>query len=371
MYFAHGEDEEEEEERDFDYEGLRLVEFEDIERIIGEEENRVLLQDAFDAQQFGGVQPMPVPVDVDTASAILERHYVEASPHFGVNVAVFRYVPSNADLNRVGAERNAIRGIERVILNVYDHIRQDFHDEDRVQVEVMSRDLHQGTVAASLVHVRDADPVFLLHRMEQVVESNQQVRVDSGDFRIQVTHIPVIRGAGYEYNRQKSLNSYTQLTEEALPRTRSIHEIKKELHPFCAIACLALGKEVADSEGEILKKPDTRWRRLNRPRYLRRHCHAICRQVGVASSQGLSLDSVEKVVNKCFSDYTVIVYSVKTHMTPLCVLNENYLIDKYIYLLLDQHQHFYLITRLNAFLGKSGVYCHTCYKFFAGVKHGF
>lgn len=320
---------------------------------------------------LGGVRPIPVPVDVDAASAILERHYVEASPRFGINVAVFRYVPSDAELGRASAERNGIRGIERVILNVYDQIRADFDGEDRVQVEVMSRDLNRGTVAAALVHVRDADPVFLINRMEQVVESNQQVRVDSGDFRVQVTHIPAIRGGGYESQRQKSLNSFTQMTEEALRRTRCTHAVNKKLDPFCAVACLLLGKEIADSEGEILKKKsEARWKRLNKLRYLRKHCHAICRQAGVASSQALSLGSVEKIVNRCFSDYSVIVYSVKTHMMPLCVLNESHLIDKYIYLLLDQHQHFHLITRLNAFLGKSGVYCHTCYKFFTGASRG-
>ena len=106
--------------------------------------------------------------------------------------------------------------------------------------------------------------------MEQVVESNQQVRVDSGDFRIQVTHIPAIRGGGYESQRQKSLSCYTQMTEEALRRTRCIHAVNKRLHPFCAVACLLLGREIADSEGEILKKNSTaRWKRLNGLRYLR------------------------------------------------------------------------------------------------------
>lgn len=56
--------------------------------------------------------------------------------------------------------------------------------DDQVQVEIESTDLTLGSVTSALVRVSDSDPFFILDRMENVIQSNRAVRIDSGDFKI-------------------------------------------------------------------------------------------------------------------------------------------------------------------------------------------
>ena len=67
-----------------------------------------------------------------------------------------------------------------------------------------------------------------------------------------------------------------------------------------------------------------------------------------------------------FYNYKIIVYSTKNYNLPEAVENEVLGWKGSIYLLLDDTFHFCLITRLNAFFGREGYYCQTCYKFFTG-----
>lgn len=69
-------------------------------------------------------------------------------------------------------------------MNVYDYVHENFSQDDRVQVDVESGDFTMGGVTFALVRVSHADPTFLLHRMENILQSSQAVRVDSGGFRI-------------------------------------------------------------------------------------------------------------------------------------------------------------------------------------------
>ena len=100
--------------------------------------------------------------------------------------------------------------------------------------------------------------------MENVIQSNQAVRVDSGGFNIRVTLVPALRGAGYESQKPVVLEHFTKITEEILKRTKSLHAIDRNLDPFCGVAAFVLGKALVDSEGPLLeRRREPKWRRLN------------------------------------------------------------------------------------------------------------
>lgn len=56
--------------------------------------------------------------------------------------------------------------------------------------------------------------------MENVIQSNQAVRVDSGAFCIRVTHVPEVRGGGYVTQKPAVLDYFTRVTQEVLQKTR-------------------------------------------------------------------------------------------------------------------------------------------------------
>lgn len=317
-----------------------------------------------DLRQIGGVNPAPIPIHGD--SAILERHMVEVSPRLGVRVGVFRFAPTAVERRRSAGEDERIHGIERMILNVYRYIHANFAADDRVQVDIESSDLNLGNVTSALVTVSRADPFFILDRMEYVIQSNQAVHVDSGDFRVRVTHVPAIRGAGYTAQRAAILEHFTTVTQEVLEKTKAIHPIDRALDPFCGVAALILGKAIVDSKGTLLTRREySRWKQMNRKTVLRKQCYRTVKQAKLGNvSKGISLNQLRDLANSAeFCDYKIIVYSTSNYNLPVAVENEISGWRGEIMLLLDDTKHFSIITKPNAFFGKEGYYCPTCYNF--------
>lgn len=108
-----------------------------------------------DARQVGGVNP--VPIDLDANSVIIDEHFVHMAPRFGVRVGVFHFVPTE-ELEITQSERDSFHGIERVVMNVYDYVQENFLPDERVQVEVLSDNFTLGSVTSALVQVSTADP---------------------------------------------------------------------------------------------------------------------------------------------------------------------------------------------------------------------
>lgn len=320
-----------------------------------------------DLRQIGGVNPAPIPIHGD--SAILERHMVEVSPRLGVRVGVFRFAPTAVERRRSAGEDERIHGIERMILNVYRYIHANFAADDRVQVDIESSDLNLGNVTSALVTVSRADPFFILDCMEYVIQSNQAVHVDSGDFHVRVTHVPAIRGAGYTAQRAAILEHFTTVTQEVLEKTKAIHPIDRALDPFCGVAALILGKAIVDSKGTLLTRREySRWKQMNRKTVLRKQCYRTVKQAKLGNvSKGISLNQLRDLANSAeFCDYKIIVYSTSNYNLPVAVENEISGWRGEIMLLFDDTKHFSIITKPNAFFGKEGYYCPTCYKFFTG-----
>lgn len=66
---------------------------------------------------------------------------------------MFRFFPTDEEVERGSLERDRFQGIERAIINVYDYIRGNFPLDDRVQVDVESSDFTLGGVTTALVRV--------------------------------------------------------------------------------------------------------------------------------------------------------------------------------------------------------------------------
>ena len=268
---------------------------------------------------------------------------------------VFRFAPSADELTRAESERERMHGIERMVLNIYRYIRDNFDGEDRVQVEIESLDLNLGNVTTALVTVRRADPFYILDRMEYVIQSNQAVKIDSGDFRIRVTHVPAMRGAGYSNQRAKILEHFTTVTQEVLSKTKAIHAIDRDLHPFCGVAALILGKALVDSKGTLLTRAGlNRWRKKNSKKTLRKECYSVIRKQKIGNiSKGISLNQLSSLAHsRLFEQYKIIVYSTKNFNLPIAIENKVLGWRESILLLLDDTCHFSIITKPNAFLGR-------------------
>lgn len=52
------------------------------------------------ARQVRGVNPTPV--DWDGDSMIMDQHFVQVTPRFGVRVSVFQFVPTDEEVERSG-----------------------------------------------------------------------------------------------------------------------------------------------------------------------------------------------------------------------------------------------------------------------------
>lgn len=61
------------------------------------------------ARQVRGVNPTLV--DLDGDSVIMDQHFIQVAPRFGVRVRLFRVVPTDEEVERSGAERDCFHGI--------------------------------------------------------------------------------------------------------------------------------------------------------------------------------------------------------------------------------------------------------------------
>ena len=313
--------------------------------------------------QFGGARiPAPVTVSLEEEGDVdLRAQWHEYSPRFNARALHMRFVPSDSLRDE---ELERFQSLDRAIRGVYDFLKdsEDIHDEDYLQVHVSSSKLSGGDLVAPIVPAAEASPDILVSEIQKVIQSNQEVAVDDGSFTMTVQHVRMPRGAGYEDQRQKCLSTFTTVTQDILKKCRSLTEIPRDLHPFCGVACLVIGKLLVE------KKINVGRRFARRKRALRRQCRILCRRAGIPCSMGVSLAGIEAICQLDeFSDFYVTVFSTRTHLTPIAKFNRE-AEGGHIQILLDHTNHFTLISKINAFLGKSGVYCPDCERFFTGVQ---
>lgn len=79
-----------------------------------------------------------------------------------------------------------------------------------------------------------------------------------------------------------------------------------------------------DSKGTLLVRNRlVEWKRLNRPRTLRKKCHQLCHKARVSYANAVTLNGMSNLIPSEFEDYKVVIFSTRTYNTPLAIENPN------------------------------------------------
>ena len=244
-----------------------------------------------------------------------------------------------------------------------------------MQLELVSNNLAGGGVLNPLVEVADIDGDAFLTNIQNVIQSNQDVSVDDGSVTLNVTRVAVPRGAGYENRHCMLLKTFRDFNVEHLKAKKCLHAVDRRYDPFCGVISLMLGCALVEAKGSMQRKRVFRKFGLprkdhsNEKKRMRvcREARFLCQRAGVSySSTGVALDQIRKFCNLAlFCDHGVVIFSSASYMTPVLKHNLDSSGD-IIYLLLDDSNHFGVISSINSFLGKPGVFCPKCEKFFTG-----
>ena len=97
-----------------------------------------------------------------------------------------------------------------------------------------------------------------------------------------------------------------------------------------------------------------------------REARFICQRAGIPFANCVCIESFRKILDLTpYCDHPLIIFSSKSYMTPILKCNLD-APGSEIYLLLDNNNHFGIISSINTFLGKTSVFCSKCEKFFTG-----
>lgn len=161
-----------------------------------------------------------------------------------------------------------------------------------------------------------------------------------------VTHYRPPRGAGYKIQRLPMLEHFTTLMQDVLKKTKALHAITQDLHPFCGIAALILGKAVIDSQRLNTRIRQVEWRKLQRMREMRKTCYVMAKKANLKNiSRGISLTGLRIIIKTEFLEYKVFIFSTRTLNRPILVENQNSRCKGFIYILLDDTCNVYLLLR--------------------------
>ena len=93
----------------------------------------------------------------------------------------------------------------------------------------------------------------LLAQLENIIQSNENLALDSGDFTVEVQHVVVPEARGYEHQRKHLLNQMTTKLEEILKNTRSLMRVDLKLDPYCSVVAMMAGVDYYNSKTSCLK----------------------------------------------------------------------------------------------------------------------
>lgn len=301
---------------------------------------------------------LPIPRRVDSRHLAYVEHFETVSERFGVRAVQYRFAPANVD-----PDEDVFEGFVRFITAVYDMIHREFSPEDFVQVDLFSTDLTDQRIGTPLVRVRDASRDVLLDTVENIMQSNFALALDSGDVTIEIQHVHMPEARGYEHQRKHAILSMNDNLERVLKETKSLAEVHPDMDPFCSVVSLLMGKQWLENKQE--GKRNVNFRRRFKPGLkLRRQCRQLFRKAGLPTTSGVHLSEFEKLARLPeFCDYEIMVYHCKPQLAVALHVNELGRAGK-IMLFLDSAWHLYTILKPNALFGKTGALCSHCHKFF-------
>ena len=157
----------------------------------------------------------------------LEDHWASFNDRFGIDGVVYRFVP---DLEE--NVEDVVESFGVVINEIFDHLRLNFDRNDFVEFFINRDGFNSGGFSLPLTRIENLDQRAFLNQFADIVQSNEDIEIDDGSFTIEVYHVSQPRGSGF--NSRHLLTSYGQNIENILKNTRSLLNILKTVHPYCA-----------------------------------------------------------------------------------------------------------------------------------------
>jgi len=230
---------------------------------------------------------LPISRRVDSRHLAYVEHFETVSERFGVRAVQYRFAPAHVD-----PDEDVFEGFVRFITAVYDMIHREFAPEDFVQVDLFSMDLTDQRIGAPLVRVRDASRDVLLDTVENIIQSNFALALDSGDLTIEIQHVHMPEARGYENQRKHALLNMNENLERVLKESKSLAAVHPDMDPFCSVVSLLMGKQwLANKEAG---QTNHNFRRKFKPGMkLRRQCRQLYRKAGLVTSSGVHLSEFE------------------------------------------------------------------------------
>lgn len=289
------------------------------------------------------------------------EHFETTSERFRVRAVHYRFVPTNVD-----PDEDVFEGFVRFLTAVYEMIHREFAPQDYVQVDLYSADLTDQRIGTPLVEVREASRDVLLDTLENIMQSNFALALDSGDLTIEIQHVHMPEARGYEHQRKQALLTMNSNLERALRDTRSLATVDPAMDPFCAAVSLLMAKQYLEAKQEGGNRLHNFKRQFKSGLKLRRQCCQLFRKAGLSTASGVHLSQFEKLARLSeFVEYEILVYHCRPQLVVALHLNEFARGGK-LMLYLDGGEHLHVITKPNALFGKTGTLCSQCHKFFAG-----
>ena len=298
--------------------------------------------------------PLEVNLEVVGRNIQLEDHWTTFNERFGIDGVVYRFVP---DLREY--VEDVVASFAIVINKIFDHLRLNFDGNDFVEIFINGDGFKSGGFSLPLTKIESLDPRSLLNQFADIVQSNEDIEIDDGSFTIEVYHVSLPRGAGY--SARYLMKSYGQSMENILKNTRSLLNVPKTAHPYCAAAALIVGEKF-EQNGNFRNR-DFSARFVNR---LVCESKALCRQAGLSVGEcRVDLEGVKKLSKLSrFAHRPIHVISRECHNSVVLSVNKDEY-EKPFYLYLSDN-HFYFIKSVNALLGGEGRFCPVCNLFFTG-----
>ena len=211
----------------------------------------------------------------------MRAHWIHHNKRFGVDGVAYGFILSPHFIGNDVSE-----SFDRVVHGIYDFMRSSFHATDYVEIFFSSDGFKNGGFALPLHQVRDLDERVLFHKFSLVIQSNEDVVLNDGSFKIEVYHVHLPNGGG-RYSTKYLLSSYGQKYERVLLNSRALFNVPRKLDPFCGVAALSLGLRPANGE------------RLPRQcrikvRSMKRKCQSLLRRAGLPSLN-LNLEGVKRI----------------------------------------------------------------------------
>ena len=113
-------------------------------------------------------------------------------------------------------------------------------------MNIYSSDLIDRRIGTPLTQVHYASKEPLLDNLENIIKSNHNVALDSGDFTVEVQHVTNPEARGYSKQRAFLVNKMDYQLNEILHKTHALQEIDRDMDPFCAALALLCAKEYYD-----------------------------------------------------------------------------------------------------------------------------